>query len=173
MKSIIIPAQVTTVEDKIIGNIGMLQLTLIFAPMMLGGLLYAGLTPRLHFAIYKIFIMIVLETIGAISAIRVKDHILLIWATYIASYLLRPRLYLYTTPAAPQDDKTVIGTETSSSIARSHAVAAGRPAQQPFAVITPEERIAVSEYLSNSDIEILFKTTKQGGSYVAFSEASK
>ena len=45
MKTAIVPAQVTTVEDKVAGNLNLTQLLLIASPVFVRGVIYAVFPP--------------------------------------------------------------------------------------------------------------------------------
>jgi hypothetical protein len=95
MKYTIVPAQVTTVEDRIAGNLSMNQLLLLIAPVFLSTVLYVILPPNLHFALYKVGFMLALLILCCLSAIRIKGKILILWIITISRYNLRPKYYLY------------------------------------------------------------------------------
>jgi hypothetical protein len=95
MKVTIVPAQITTVEDRIAGNLGLSQLLLLAAPVFGGSALYVVLPPTMHSATYKLVVVAVLAFLCAISAIRIKGKILLFWLLTIVRYNLRPRYYLF------------------------------------------------------------------------------
>ena len=78
MKVTIVPAQVTTVEDRIAGNLGLSQLLLLTTPVFSGSLLYVVLPPVFHGAIYKLVLIVALFIICSLMAIRIKGKILLL-----------------------------------------------------------------------------------------------
>jgi hypothetical protein len=95
MKTAAVPAQITTVEDKIIGGLSPYQLTLVIMPLCFGFLAYAALPPNLHLALYKIGIVVFLELLGLVASVRIKGRMLLQWLLMITRYNLRPRYYVY------------------------------------------------------------------------------
>lgn len=95
MRATVIPAQVTTVEDRVAGNISLSQLALLALPIFGGSLLYAILPPSLDFAWYKIIALAGLVAISFTLAIRIKGKILLFWLVILMRYHLRPKLYLF------------------------------------------------------------------------------
>ena len=72
MKSTIVPAQVTTTEDKIVGSISVTQLILLVIPVFVGGMSYALMPPSLKFSLYKVFLVFILFIVFGIMAIRIK-----------------------------------------------------------------------------------------------------
>jgi len=53
MKVTVVPAQVTTVEDRIVGSLGFSQLVLIVTPVFIAAALFAVLPPAMGSAVYK------------------------------------------------------------------------------------------------------------------------
>lgn len=95
MKTTVVPAQVTTVEDKVAGNLSFTQMILLVIPVFLNGLLYVILPPFFGFSFAKLIIGIALALLCATMAIRVKGKILLQWIAIVSKYKMRPHYYLY------------------------------------------------------------------------------
>jgi hypothetical protein len=95
MKQTIVPAQVTTVEDRIAGNLSMSQLALLIAPLFVDSLFYMVLPRPMHFSFYKAVLMALSAVLCCLAAIRVRGKILLLWAVTVARYNVRPKYYLY------------------------------------------------------------------------------
>lgn len=94
MRSTVVPAQVTTVEDRIAGNIGVSQLMLLLAPVFGGGILYVFLPPFFGYSVYKIVVLVTFAVICSVLAIRIKGQIVLKWLISIITYNTRPRYYI-------------------------------------------------------------------------------
>jgi hypothetical protein len=95
MRQTVVPAQVTTVEDRIMGNLGFAQLTLLVLPLFVGVGLYLLLPPFAHGSLYKYLIIGFIAAIMAILAIRIKGKIILLWLVTIVRYNLRPTYYIF------------------------------------------------------------------------------
>jgi len=95
MKTTIVPAQVTTVEDKIAGNISMHQLLLLVVPIFIGSGLFVILPPFFSYAVYKVVMIAIIASICALLAIRIRGKILLFWLAVLLKYNLRPRYYIF------------------------------------------------------------------------------
>jgi hypothetical protein len=95
MKATIVPAQITSVEDKIAGNLTLTQLLLLIAPVFVGGGAYGILPPTFDIAAYKIVLIIIFAAISGTLAIRIKGKILLLWLVVVLNYCLRPRYYIF------------------------------------------------------------------------------
>lgn len=95
MRTAIVPAQVTTVEDKITGNLSVIQLLLIILPVLVGGILFVALPPFFSYAVYKIVAIVCLIALCASLAIRIKGKIVLHWLIILLRFNLRPRYYVF------------------------------------------------------------------------------
>ena len=96
MRTTIIPAQITTVEDKIAGSLNFTQILMLMAPVIGGTLIYALFTPIMKIVPYKIVLVLFVTVISLILAMRVKEKIVAEWLGILLSYRLRPKYYLYT-----------------------------------------------------------------------------
>jgi len=95
MKVTVVPAQVTTVEDRIVGSLGLSQILLLAAPVFGGSALYIILPPVMHASVYKVVLMVAFLLLCGLLSIRIKGKILLFWLVVILRYNLRPRYYVF------------------------------------------------------------------------------
>jgi putative ribosome biogenesis GTPase RsgA len=95
MRTTIIPAQITTVEDKIAGNLNFTQLILLVIPLIINCLVYTLLPERMHLNQYKVVLMLTSFFIFSVLAIRVRGKVLIHWLILIVQYNLRPKYYLF------------------------------------------------------------------------------
>lgn len=95
MKTTVVPAQVTTVEDKVAGNLSFTQLLLLVTPVFIIGAIFALLPPLFDFSLLKLVISIIVAIVCMSLAIRIKGKILLSWVAIITKYRSRPMHYLY------------------------------------------------------------------------------
>lgn len=95
MRSKIIPAQVTTVEDKIAGNLSFTQLLLLLAPLILGMFIYAAFPPTVKLSSYKVILILLLALVFTTLSLRVRGRLVANWISVISAYLLRPKIYLF------------------------------------------------------------------------------
>ncbi|OGE78057.1 hypothetical protein A3J19_01100 [Candidatus Daviesbacteria bacterium RIFCSPLOWO2_02_FULL_41_8] len=94
MRTTVIPAQITTVEDKIAGNFNLTQILLLLASLFIAVGIYAVLPARLHFSVYKIPLIIAGFFVCCTLALRIKDRVVLNWLFILAGYYLRPAYYV-------------------------------------------------------------------------------
>lgn len=70
MKTTIVPAQITTVEDTIAGNLSLNQILLLASPVFLDSALFVVLPPFYHAAAYKIILLIAIAVLCALMSTR-------------------------------------------------------------------------------------------------------
>ena len=167
MKSTIVPAQITTVEDKIAGNLSLSQLILLCTPIFIDGVLYILFPPGLKFASYKVFLSIVIGLLFVPMAIRIKGKILLLWMIVIARYNLRPRYYLFDKNDTYLRNSLSVETEVEVPDEAFEAVMHERVQQYvvDLTKLAPMERL-----LSEHRATVAVKPNKKGGLHVILTE---
>ena len=90
MKVTVVPAQVTTVEDKIVGNLNFAQMLLLVIPVFLSGAILVFLPPFTALATYKMAVAGIFALVGGILALRIRGKIVLIWIMVVGKYRFRP-----------------------------------------------------------------------------------
>ena len=75
MRTTVVPAQITSVEDKIAGNLSFTQLLLLVTPLFLGISLLILLPPFGVFAVYKIIISSAVTIVCISLAIRIRGRL--------------------------------------------------------------------------------------------------
>ena len=95
MRSTVIPAQITTVEDKIAGNFSLSQILLMMAPVLMATLLYTIVPTSMSFGKGKIIFTIIFSIIFLTLAIRVKNKIVGEWLVVWLRFKLRPEIYVF------------------------------------------------------------------------------
>ncbi len=96
MKTTVVPAQITTVEDRIAGNLTFTQIIMMVIPLITGTALYVLLPPRSHFNVFKLILIGIQFAIFGIMAIRFRGKILIEWLVILMRFKLRPRIYIFT-----------------------------------------------------------------------------
>lgn len=95
MKTTIIPAQITTVEDKIAGSLNMTQILILMFPVLWTALIYILLPVPMKLSSYKVGLIAACIFICIVLAIRVKEKIIAEWLGIILKYRLRPKYWLF------------------------------------------------------------------------------
>ena len=94
MRTTIVPAQITTVEDKIAGNLTVAQMLLLLAPIFLGGFIYIVLPPQNEFTSIKLITVALMVILAGTLAIRVKGRVVFQWLAILLTYTNRPRYFV-------------------------------------------------------------------------------
>ena len=95
MKTTTVPAQVTTVEDRLAGNLSLTQLLLLVSPVFISCLLYVVFPPFLKVSLFKVSISVLIFLFFSIMSIRVRGKIIIMWLLLVLKYRNRPKYYLY------------------------------------------------------------------------------
>jgi len=95
MRTTIIPAQITTVEDKVAGSLNMTQVLILMTPILWTAIVYILLMPTMKLTSLKLMLIIISTTISGILALRIKDKIVAEWLGVLLKYRLRPKYWLY------------------------------------------------------------------------------
>ncbi len=166
MRTTVVPAQVTTVEDKIAGNLGFTQLLLLTTPVFLSGAIFAFVPPFMNFTSYKLVVCVLLAIICLTLAVRIKGKILLTWVSVISRYNIRPRhhvfnkndLHLRTEPTG-KDDYLAEDPET-------------KYVDNPITYenIALPEMVRLENVVSDPRAKLQFRATKKGGLRVYIQE---
>jgi len=166
MKITVVPAQVTTVEDRVAGNLGFSQLALFALPVFGGALLYAILPPSMEYCLYKIIVVVVIALVSGILAIRIKGKIILLWLVVLLRYNLRPKLYLFNKNVScyredyPEPIK--VPTQKPSKVKlRSQAA---------LPKLASHEQARLYATMDNPVSRLCFETNKKGGLNVRITE---
>ena len=95
MRTTIIPAQITTVEDKIAGSLNMTQILILMFPVLWTALIYILFAPAMKLVPYKLGLIGVVIIVCLILVIRIKDKIVAEWLGVVLRYQFRPKYWLY------------------------------------------------------------------------------
>jgi hypothetical protein len=158
MRSTVVPAQVTTVEDRIAGNLGLSQLLLLVTPVFLGSILYVILPPFFGFHIYKVVLFVLLASICALLAIRIKGQILMLWIAAIVRYNQRPRYFVYSknslhNRAIPEMPKPESTQEDGAQETKTQRILPG---------LSTADLVKIEDILANPQANVRFTTTRKG-----------
>lgn len=165
MKSTIVPAQITTVEDKIAGSLSLSQLVLLATPAFIGIGVYILLPPMGKMSLYKIIVVAVIALASGLLAIRIKDKILLLWAIILLRYNLRPRYHVFN-----KNDLHLRDTEMPHEEEIVQSVVISEPASEPLPVLSIAEAIQLEELIAHPQANVQFLTDKKGDLRVHFNE---
>ena len=153
MRSTVIPAQVTTVEDTIAGNLTLTQIVLLILPVLLSTAIYAVLPHKMMLTNYKIPLIIVVSVIFIGLSLRIKGRIVLSWLSILATYFFRPHIFVF--------NKNTVFTREIVTFTPQKKVELAKT--KPLKIKAEEAQDAAFDYeslLRNPDLNIRF--TKKG-----------
>lgn len=165
MKVTVIPAQVTTVEDKIMGSLGLSQLLLLIAPVFIGGGCYIFLPPFSDFHPYKYLLVGVLAVLCILLAIRIKGKLVASWIVVLLRYNLRPRLYVF-------NKNTAMFREQYEDVTPTEETTTKKETETNYHIPKLDFHTAakVRDLIDNPERRLRFESTKKGGLYVRLTE---
>ena len=147
MKTSIVPAQITSIEDTITAKLSLTQIILLVLPVFVASIVFAGLPPMMHIKVYKLGITLFVAIPIALLAIRFRGQLLLYWLGVLASYHIRPRRYVATISPSCSDDSsdaelTNAEPETMPTLIES----------QPISDLTASDYLVLEDFLSNKRV---------------------
>ncbi len=95
MKTRIIPAQITTVEDMIAGNLNFAQINLLILPILLSGANYVLIPVAMKLSVIKLSISFITFLVCLILAIKIKGKIILQWVLILVRFNMRSKYYVF------------------------------------------------------------------------------
>ncbi len=168
MKTTVVPAQVTTVEDKIAGNFTFPQIVILIIALLVGTAIYILIPPKTNFTVGKLILILMQLAFFGGLAIRYKDKIIADWLVIILRYNSRPKRYIFTKNDStfrkklPKLKKS-IKTRKSEEILN----------KEIKKDITYHSQNKVDQILVNPKVSISFKPTKKGGIDVSFESTKR
>ncbi|HSX47555.1 MAG TPA: PrgI family protein [Patescibacteria group bacterium] len=92
----IVPAQVTTVEDKVAANLTVKQLFILIIATITDLLIFILIPTYFKLTIFKICLILSLSLIALVAILKIKDDLVLNWLILLSKYYLRPKIIIYT-----------------------------------------------------------------------------
>lgn len=158
MKSTVVPAQVTTVEDKIAGNLTFNQMLLMTTPVFTSGVIFAFLPPFMSLSGYKLLIAVSFAILCLTLAIRIKGRIVLSWIAVLSKYNLRPRFYIFN-----KNDPHLRDIHVERDEHATHNPTEVRVHKKLNKLKLPMKKVVWAEQVvANPEAKLEFKTTRKG-----------
>jgi hypothetical protein len=165
MKSTIVPAQITTVEDKVAGSLSLSQLVLLATPAFIGTAVYILLPPMGRMSLYKIVLVAAIALASGLLAIRIKGKILLLWAIIMVRYNLRPRYHV-----SNKNDIHLRETEMPTTEEVAQLTPTDEAISEPLPTLSVAEAMQLESLIANPEANVQFLTDKKGALRVHFNE---
>lgn len=158
MKTTIVPAQITTVEDKVAGNLSFTQLILLIIPVFICGAIFTFIPPMLDFTLLKAVAVGSIAMLFVILAVRLKGRLILEWIVVRTRYNHRPRYYVFNKndPSGRSAKQPVAEPEPAEKPTR-------KPDFEPAVSIDDEQLARYEAAERDPNTNIRFETTRKGG----------
>lgn len=158
MKTTIVPAQITTVEDRIIENLTLQQIVLLVISLIIGAAIYALVPVKMHVNIIKLLLVGLQFVVCGGLAVRIRGRIVADWLVLYLRYNSRPRRYIFTKNDPIGREIETIEPEKKMVVARPKPKPAMATSSEYFPVKTK-----IDSLLADSALSISFKLAKKGG----------
>ncbi len=156
MRTTIIPAQITTVEDKIAGSLNFAQILLLMTPILWGTLVYSVFIPAMKLVPYKISIVLIVSVLSLVLALRVKDKIVAEWIGILLRYKLRPRFYIFN-----KNDLTERSIDLPFEPLQNHKKATVKAGKKQLKELTIKELIKFEQAMESKNLAVSFRYGKK------------
>lgn len=158
MKTTVVPAQITSVEDRIAGNFTFTQVLLLIAALLVGTGIYVGIAPRTDLTILKTILVVTQFFFFGGLAIRINGKIVAQWLVTYIRFHSRPRFYVFTKNDVT--NREIIAPEVEPeelAIATTSKLETVRP------TLSFDEQMRVDQLLDNPSLTLSFELAKKGG----------
>lgn len=159
MRTTVVPAQITTVEDRIAGSLTFPQIILLVAALVIGAGIYGIMAPKLHLGSIKLTLIIIQSAFFCVLALRFNGKILADWLIIYLRYCARPRRYIFTKNDLIHRE-IILGQEESSIAPEEEAT---NPISEKSRSLTLPEQIKIDQIFDNDALSVSFKMSKKGG----------
>lgn len=169
MRTTVIPAQITTVEDKIAGNLNLTQILILMVPIFWTTIVYTLFAPTLRLALYKLPLILIVLFACLILSLRIKGKVVLNWLIILLTYNLRPKYYLLSKndsylrtldlPVFEKKPLRLLKRRTTRN-----------EAKQSVPKFSLREFIKFESFIGNPKYTVSYKSGRKGGINVAFEQ---
>jgi hypothetical protein len=172
MRTQVIPAQITTVEDKIAGSLNLTQILLLMIPVFWTTIVYAFFAPQVHLAWYKIPLVLVVLFLCLFLSLRIKGQVVFNWLLVLLKFNSRAKYYIFN-----KNDSYLRILDFPLFPKKSSALLSKTKAKRKVPSVTPifgiSEISKLERLIQNPALNLSFKTAKKGGLNVAFEQIQK
>lgn len=158
MRITVVPAQITSVEDRIAGNLTFSQVLLLVASLIVAGFLYIVLPPHLHLGSVKLVLICLQFMFLGGLALRIRGRIVADWLVLYLRFASRPRIYLFT-----KNDVTARDVVPLEPKPVAKAAPAPKKITTPASTPSLEDHARIGELLGNPSLTVRFALAKKGG----------
>ena len=162
MRTTVIPAQITTVEDKIAGSLNLTQVMLLMVPVIFTTIAFAIFPPRMHIEIYKIILVLIVLIVSLILSLRIKDKVVLSWLVVLFRYNLRAKYYVFNKNDTYQRD-IVLPKAHKKQVMLFEKALLKNEAKLKAKLPHIQDSLKVKNFIKNPNYSLSVKPGKRGG----------
>ena len=164
MRTTVIPAQITTVEDKIAGSLNLTQILILMVPIFWTTILFAFVPPTMKLVLYKLPLILIVLLVCLVLSLRIKGRVVINWLLIFWQYNLRPSYFVFNKNdnyfrevelPAIEKKKKVVSLKSAKSINKKEKG------------LAEAELVKFLHVINKSENSLSFKLGKQGGFHVA------
>lgn len=160
MRTTVIPAQITTVEDKIAGNLNLTQIILLLVSLFVATFIYATFPQKLSFSMFKIVLIVIQFFFFVFLSLRIKGKVVINWLIILSGYYLRPGFYVYSKNDAYLRDISYIADLEQKKAVKAVKASVKKTKAQTIAI---PDFLGVEKILGVHRDKLRFKFDKNGG----------
>ncbi len=172
MRTTVIPAQITTVEDKIAGNLNFTQLFLLMIPVLWSAVVYILFFPAMKLVWYKLPLVLLVLIICLILSLRIKGKVVFNWLFVVVRYNLRPKFYLLN-----KNDSYLRTIDLPVFEKKQSKIFKKAPAKKEAPRLIPNfgihDLVRLENFINNPNYTFSLKPGKKGGMNVIFDQIKK
>lgn len=159
MKTTVVPAQITTVEDRIAGNLTFTQLIMLVIPLITSAAIYVLIPPDNHLSLIKGILIGLQFAVFGTLAIRIRGKILIDWLVILLRFRMRPRIYIFTKNDLTHREADVIPVAEEKKAATKEI----KVKKELRNTVSLEDQAMIEKVLFNPSLKFRFGLGKKGG----------
>lgn len=168
MKAQVIPAQITTVEDRIAGSFSLTQIMLLLSPVFFASFVFALIPPTMHLVSYKILLCLGFALIAITLSIRVKEKLVIHWIGVLLRFNLRPKFYIFN-----KNDHFMRKNEVVNKTVEVSSATNTKKDVRHHKSFDVANLVKLDEFLNSSNSQIRFMPNRKGGLHVALEKVKQ
>ena len=170
MRTTIIPAQITTVEDKITANLNLTQILILMVPVLVTAILFALIPPVMKLVWYKVALILIFAFICSILALRIKGRVIFNWLLILWQFKSRPKYFIFNKNDNYLREVEVEVVENKSKVNEVKTIKIISKKEQK---LVEAESVKFLHFLKDQKNSLSFKLSDKGGLNVAFEQIKK
>ena len=170
MRTTIIPAQITTVEDKIAGNLNLTQIFILMVPVFFTTILFAFIPPVMKLVWYKLPLILIVLIICLVLVLRIKGRVVFDWLLILWRFNLRPGYFVFNKNDDYFREIEVPIVEKKNKLKVAKAIEVINKKENK---LVEAESIKFLRFIQDQKNSLSFKLSDKGGLNVAFEQIKK